>query len=267
MSETVKDKIGTLSAKLALVLWEKGNEFADYVRAERVKYQAKNVSAPSHEMTPSPSQRSTAEIVSGQWRAAKWFSSMYAENDSTAYNPDHKVPYRIYLKHEGPGVVEVKLEIGNDSCATVQWNNFVKTMIRLDPQFATGPEREIASLRFQLGKSQGENYELIAETQNLRSMLNESNDEGDQWYKGLSLASETITKLEKQLEDTRTEVRVLRDGDDSIGEAVGDTRKLPLGRELRRTNLLAGVLRERDELREKVEELQAQLKTHSARKK
>jgi hypothetical protein len=62
-------------------------------------------------------------------------------------------PFNVRLVRRGPGDVLFTLTINGTLRATVPLDNFVKAAGRIDPDYATGAEREIQKLRVELGRA------------------------------------------------------------------------------------------------------------------
>jgi hypothetical protein len=267
-------------------LVNKGQELVAFIRAERKRYRAKVETSVRDSVGPSirdsvgPSVR---DSVGPSVRDTNADVKRTAEVVSGVLRDEEKTPYRIYMEHFGPGTVFVKLEIGTSSCATIQWDNFVKIMTRLDPEHATGPERQILGLRMQLSHANGKVIDLgISEQQlrsqllglrmqlshangkvidlgiseqQLRSQLNDQIDETDKLNNALTACSERADKAERALDDAKTQLRMMMYGDDVDNDYIG-APKLPLDRNLTRVNMLTKLLDERDQLRSKIDELE-----------
>ena len=122
-------------------------EIQDFVRSERAKFRTQN--ATSQNSTPH-----SADLVSGH---------IHQRDIPLVSN----VPYRIHLERREPGGVFLRLEIGGRGFATIPFDNLVKTMIRIDPEHADGPQREIAKLRRELSKTEGRLQDVELELQRL----------------------------------------------------------------------------------------------------
>ena len=239
-------------------LVNKGQELVAFIRAERKRYRAKVETSVRDSVGPSirdsvgPSVR---DSVGPSVRDTNADVKRTAEVVSGVLRDEEKTPYRIYMEHFGPGTVFVKLEIGTSSCATIQWDNFVKIMTRLDPEHATGPERQILGLRMQLSHANGKVIDLGISEQQLRSQLNDQIDETDKLNNALTACSERADKAERALDDAKTQLRMMMYGDDVDNDYIG-APKLPLDRNLTRVNMLTKLLDERDQLRSKIDELE-----------
>jgi len=62
-------------------------------------------------------------------------------------------PFRIQLARKGPGEIIFLLTIAGTRRLTMLLDNVVKKAIRLDPDYATGAERQIQELREELAKA------------------------------------------------------------------------------------------------------------------
>lgn len=108
--------------------------------------------------TRAPNRPTEATIVEGDDRAGA-----FAElNDNT---------WIATLERRGPGEVFFLLKINDKIRAQVPFDNLVKAAVRIDPDYATGPERQIQDLREKLAKAEAKRYDEQARADQLEARL------------------------------------------------------------------------------------------------
>jgi hypothetical protein len=70
--------------------------------------------------------------------------------------------YRVRLVREGPGEVVFLLEIDDNEVGEVPFDNLIKAQVRIDPDHASGPEKQIQALRREAAQAKAEVYDMEA---------------------------------------------------------------------------------------------------------
>jgi hypothetical protein len=72
------------------------------------------------------------------------------------------VPYAVELRRQGPGAVEFILVIADRVCGKLPFDNLIKAQVRIDPDHASGPERQVQELRKELSEARAQMYDWQA---------------------------------------------------------------------------------------------------------
>lgn len=79
--------------------------------------------------------------------------------------------YRARLVCRGPGDVVFVLEIDGREAGSAPFDNLIKAQVRIDPDHASGPQKQIQELRREAAEAKAEVYDMEA----LRLQLRDAN--------------------------------------------------------------------------------------------
>lgn len=89
------------------------------------------------------------------------------------------IEYKVSLIRNGPGNVEFLLTIDGKICGKLPFDNLVKAQVRLDPDHASGPERQIQKLRQETAEARALMYDWQAQAMQLAERLRQYEPDDD----------------------------------------------------------------------------------------
>lgn len=87
------------------------------------------------------------------------------------YNRDEDLKYQVKLVRKEPGNVEFLLTINGRICGQMPFDNLIKAQVRLDPDHASGPEKQIQKLRRETAEARAQMYDWQAKAMQLEERL------------------------------------------------------------------------------------------------
>lgn len=111
---------------------------------------AKRVHEPVNHHTREPHQPTFAVVVEGD--------IPFFENGDLV----RKIDYQVRLDRNAPGSVEFTLTVDGRICGKLPFDNLVKAATRIDPDHATGPEKQIRALRREAADALAKMYDWQA---------------------------------------------------------------------------------------------------------
>lgn len=91
------------------------------------------------------------------------------------YKGGDGVDYSIKLVRLGPGNIEFTLHINGYVCGRMPLDNIIKAAVRMDPEHASGPEKQIQALRREVAEAKAKAYDWQAKAMRLEKNLQDLN--------------------------------------------------------------------------------------------